>query len=955
MFRWTQGRVGEMTDERSDHDSGDDEQSDEVKRGWGHQRDADDTKNTVTTRRRGTVPFTFRTALKSVSKRTWTGPKRKVSRSWRRRSCGQLIKQFLKRHVKPQNRISRELGHKPSQPRAQRRQAQWWSNQEEREGCRSWVFEWRLQWGRQPTVRKHKNQCGVMKSRLSPSPTLYRIHCSRHVQRVRCVRERWKGPEHRGEGWVGRRRRPQQSPQFPRRPRQSLPVPLMQPVQIVEKALGLLKTIIEKELGRSCVEKPERVLGRRSHCRLVDHREEGTSAGWATTEGTQAAEGAELAGKIDEMESRVRWRFPATSCEEQWFLVYRSGEAHSDGVSPVQGSLQVWSHGVPWYGGQSRHGECHEEVVISCSMISQTQCTQQDRGDARCGGTPCSHSPKQRTGADSPDTKSLEAQQSQFIDEDIEIPVSTQRQPKFRRSWRFFSCSTLSRRSISLQKLRRQRRSRRYIPTRGHCVHADKFQQSNFDSEQWGCFRVRFQQCDRVVNTPAVQSTASIVSLEDCWDHSRCAETVPVIQKIQKIVELPQILSMDEVVVMPVAMKGKCVRLRRARRPGSCHGCSTLSSSSPNPDLLSTHPSIHCEGPRQDGTSTEFHSSTRYDTKRIELGRNLVNPLNQVIDNQDVVEEVGVKPLSCSQSLTHSAYASAASIATPPDSDLEDEQLRKMLASPLYLREREEDEGQARAYHSKRESLVVHSSRNLEVSGKPTRSVYRSEKQMHNEHKLITQDEKAWCQVPLEILKLQGNLMQCFHATVNRVRTRFPKETGVTNRETVSRVVFILFLDLLTRQMLGNHFLMGNKDHLLNQARSELVKQKHQVGSLDSCINELQHQAYAQTLVVQDALHGILNLDENKFDYKKNYLWRKKRSEILKSEVCTKWKKWRELKNYESTTSLYKNWESHETIARTDEFFEWFRRISRSGIESEWEIVLRSQSTSSDSKFSFSA
>ena len=53
--------------------------------------------------------------------------------------------------------------------------------------------------------------------------------------------------------------------------------------------------------------------------------------------------------------------------------------------------------------------------------------------------------------------------------------------------------------------------------------------------------------------------------------------------------------------------------------------------------------------------------------------------------------------------------------------------------------------------------------------------------------------------------------MQCFHATVNRVKTRFPTETEVMNRETVSRVVFILFLDLLTWQILGNHFLMGIK------------------------------------------------------------------------------------------------------------------------------------------------
>ena len=53
--------------------------------------------------------------------------------------------------------------------------------------------------------------------------------------------------------------------------------------------------------------------------------------------------------------------------------------------------------------------------------------------------------------------------------------------------------------------------------------------------------------------------------------------------------------------------------------------------------------------------------------------------------------------------------------------------------------------------------------------------------------------------------------MQCFHATVNRVTTRFPKETEVTNQETVSRVVFVLCLELLARQMLGNHFLMETR------------------------------------------------------------------------------------------------------------------------------------------------
>ena len=71
---------------------------------------------------------------------------------------------------------------------------------------------------------------------------------------------------------------------------------------------------------------------------------------------------------------------------------------------------------------------------------------------------------------------------------------------------------------------------------------------------------------------------------------------------------------------------------------------------------------------------------------------------------------------------------------------------------------------------------------------------------------------------------------------------------------------------------LGRSLLEGNEDHLLSQARSELVKQEHQVGSLDSCINELQQQASAQKLDLEDAITVTLNLFENKYDYKKNYL-----------------------------------------------------------------------------------
>ena len=120
-----------------------------------------------------------------------------------------------------------------------------------------------------------------------------------------------------------------------------------------------------------------------------------------------------------------------------------------------------------------------------------------------------------------------------------------------------------------------------------------------------------------------------------------------------------------------------------------------LSSSSPTQGLLSTHPFIHCKDPRRDGTSTEFHSSTGYEPKWIELNRILVYPQNQIIDQQPIIDTFSLR------------------------FGLEDEHLRKMQASPLNMPKREENEGPARAYQSERESLMIISPQNPEVSGRP--------------------------------------------------------------------------------------------------------------------------------------------------------------------------------------------------------------------------------------------
>ena len=99
---------------------------------------------------------------------------------------------------------------------------------------------------------EHKNQRGllpaVMESRLSPSPALTRIQCSRHVQGVLRWVERTERTRTLWRRLRWRRRRPQQRTQLPRKSRQSprqgrqviqeVPVPMMQPVQTVEKATG---------------------------------------------------------------------------------------------------------------------------------------------------------------------------------------------------------------------------------------------------------------------------------------------------------------------------------------------------------------------------------------------------------------------------------------------------------------------------------------------------------------------------------------------------------------------------------------------------------------------------------------------------------------------------------------------------------------------------------------------
>ena len=167
-----------------------------------------------------------------------------------------------------------------------------------------------------------------------------------------------------------------------------------------------------------------------------------------------------------------------------------------------------------------------------------------------------------------------------------------------------------------------------------------------------------------------------------------------------------------------------------------------------------------------------------------------------------------------------------------------------MLASPLYVHGRGENYG---------------SSHKLTASGKP-------EAKMMQKRRAIAQRTQAdHCrrererELDVKFISRATSVWETRCSVSNKER-----RTGKPTRE-------FYFFNLLIHQKLGRPLLEGNKDHLLSQARSELMKQEHQVGSLNSCINELQQQASPQGLELQDAHRGFLNLEGNKLVYKKNY------------------------------------------------------------------------------------
>ena len=193
---------------------------------------------------------------------------------------------------------------------------------------------------------------------------------------------------------------------------------------------------------------------------------------------------------------------------------------------------------------------------------------------------------------------------------------------------------------------------------------------------------------------------------------------------------------------------------------------------------------------------------------------------NSLSEDMDEFGKVGAE-VSYLQSQMHSDYDSAESIA---DSDLEDGELRKMLASPLYLQNREDCESSRMPIAPVKPAALL---QERGASAKRTQADLRK-----------------------GLMSSSSQETECTGETCCIVSIRKRRTAKINSR--------VLSSNTLTRQTWEDLFLKAIKIICSVRAKSELTRQEHQVGSLDSCISELQQHAYAQRSGLQDAQHGYI-------------------------------------------------------------------------------------------------
>ena len=200
------------------------------------------------------------------------------------------------------------------------------------------------------------------------------------------------------------------------------------------------------------------------------------------------------------------------------------------------------------------------------------------------------------------------------------------------------------------------------------------------------------------------------------------------------------------------------------------------------------------------------------------------------------------------------------SVESIADSDLEDGELQKMLTPPLYAQK---------------------------ASGKPDAMVMQE------------REVSAQC--------TQANRKENLRSLSVKPDALFSSEQGNLIRSSVFRNTNL--------SNLRGSLLADNKDHLLNQARSDLAKQELHVESLNKCNGELQRQTEEQRLSLQDAQYGFVEFRREQVRVQEELSMKEKvlrKTQIRHMHEMGEIKRAQELRVDE--VSVQKLRENHETI-----------------------------------------
>ena len=126
---------------------------------------------------------------------------------------------------------------------------------------------------------------------------------------------------------------------------------------------------------------------------------------------------------------------------------------------------------------------------------------------------------------------------------------------------------------------------------------------------------------------------------------------------------------------------------------------------------------------------------------------------------------------------------------------------------------------------------------------------------MPTDHEFFS-SEKTQCQVHLTSEKVQGNLPQWFRTKESRVKKHFPVEKAFPQDINQFKEKVKLHSGSLTRKMAATLVLEEQRDHLLAEAKSEILKQECKVYLLNTSIREFQRQSHSNRLEIVYASHG---------------------------------------------------------------------------------------------------